>query len=186
MDRSFYQRAAKGAEERVHLRGCILFGEVYTLFPQSFHVAIPPAPSLLLNLLLLPPESNALTMNPTDGGPENEALLRQLRLEGILDAQSMFISQASSWSFSSAPDRDAEMGGQDPRAAGLGPAQASHEQRRPTSSEDTNPLRQHDEGPLQTEDRLGKSSSAFFGPHLTCMYCATPRRGLLGEKQARR
>ncbi|KAI5376710.1 hypothetical protein J4E82_004656 [Alternaria postmessia] len=80
--------------------------------------------------------------------------------------ESMFISQASSWSFSSAPDRDAEMGGQDPRAAGLGPAQASHEQRRPTSSEDTNPLRQHDEGPLQTEDRLGKSSSAFFGPHL--------------------
>ena len=84
-----------------------------------------------------------------------------------------------------APSGVADMGSQAARA-GIGPAQASHEQRRPTSSEDTNPLRQHDEGPLQTEDRLGKSSSAFFGPHLACMYCATPRRGLLGEKQARR
>lgn len=90
-------------------------------------------------------------------------------------------------SFTSAPsDLDAETGGQDPRAAGLGPAQASHGQPRPTSSEDTNPLRQHDADPLLSADAFSYSFAAPYDGGFPRMYCATPRRGLLGEKQARR
>jgi hypothetical protein len=107
--------------------------------------------------------------------------------EDLFNEELMFMSQTPSLSFSSAPsDLDAEMGGQDPRAAGLGPAQASHGQPRPTPSEDTNPLRQHDQGYLLLGITQDSASSVPFDLFLTRMYCATPRRGLLGEKQARR
>ena len=74
---------------------------------------------------------------------------------------------------------------QDPRAA-LDPAQASHGQPRPTSSEDTNGLRQHDEGTLRQGNPFDAGLIAPFDVCFLRMYCATPGRGLLGEKQARR
>ncbi|KAF1836514.1 hypothetical protein BDW02DRAFT_646062 [Decorospora gaudefroyi] len=54
------------------------------------------------------------------------------------------------------PSSDAETGGQDTRA-GLGPAQASHEQRRPTCTE-AQPLRQHD---YSDDDDAARQYDAF-------------------------
>jgi hypothetical protein len=126
-------------------------------------------------------------MTPTGKSFVGDTPLWPLRSGDAFNEKSMYILHASSSSSSSAPsDLDAEMGGQDPRAAGLGPAQASHGQPRPTSSEDTNLLRQHDEGSLLLGNILDKSYSALFELQLSRMCCATPRRGLLREKQARR
>jgi hypothetical protein len=79
----------------------------------------------------------------------------------------------------------AEMGGQDPRAD-LGPAMASHGQHRPTSSEDSQSLRQHDEGTSRHETAVAPLYPNFFDGQCARMCCATPGRGFLGEKDARR
>ncbi|KAI4695041.1 uncharacterized protein J4E84_001665 [Alternaria hordeiaustralica] len=86
-----------------------------------------------------------------------EEYFEELSMERARELSSSFISAPS--------DLDAEMGGQDPRAAGLGPAQASHGQPRPTSSEDTNPLRQHDADPFLSADAF---SYSFVAPSNDC------------------
>jgi hypothetical protein len=128
-------------------------------------------------------------MDSTDDTADDASVWRHssFEFEDIFAEQSMDMAQESISSFSSAPsDFDAEMGGQDPRAAGLGPAQASHGQPRPTSSQDINPLRQHDADTLPLGDAQDSSFSILYDHRFSRMYCATPRRGLLGEKQARR
>jgi hypothetical protein len=127
-------------------------------------------------------------MNSTDGTIEVDTSewYAAFDFEHVSAQQSMH-DDDSGWSFASAPSHfDVEMCGQDPRAAGLGPAQASHDQPRPTSSEDANPLRQHDAASLLLGDALDNSYPAPYGHRFSRMYCATPRRRLLPEKQARR
>jgi hypothetical protein len=86
-----------------------------------------------------------------------------------------------------APSGAAEIGigGQDTRA-GLGPVEASHGQPPPISSEDTQLLRQHDAGSSQHETAFAPTHIGFPYGQSARMCCATPGRGFLGEKEARR
>jgi len=94
-----------------------------------------------------------------------------------VDDEPMVMNKDGTWVPKSATPDGGD--GQDARA-GIGPAQASHGQAQPTSSNAICLLSQHDD----SEFFAVHSDFCFFCSTRT--YCATRRRDALGEKEARR